>query len=76
MIIHEMEINGKYLLKISKETVNGTSFGHIRLWERETSSNRLLPTKKGFGFDLKHVDDMINGLILLKCFQSQEKFMS
>ena len=66
MIVHEIKINGKYLLKFSRDTVNGTTFGQMRLWISDPINNKFKPTPKGFGFDLNHLDEMIKGLLMLK----------
>jgi len=73
MIVHEIKINGKYLLKISRDTVNGTTFGQMRLWISDPTSNQYTPTPKGFGFDLNHLDDMIKGLLILKSLHSSNR---
>ena len=66
MIVHEMIINEKYLLRISKDTVNGISFGQVRIWILDKVRGDHKPTTKGFGFELSHLDDLIKGMIHLK----------
>jgi len=76
MIVHEIKLKGKHLLRISRDTVNGITFGQLRLWVQDPQTNQLTSTPKGFGFDLDSVDELIQGLIILKCFQESEIFSS
>jgi len=76
MIVHEIKLNRRHLLRISKDTVNGTTFGQMRLWRSDPIDARFLPTPKGFGFDLTHLDDMIEGLLLLKALNPSSMVVS
>ena len=66
MIISEIELSTKKILKVNLDNVNGVRFGHIRIWSRNNYSDSYEPSTKGFGFDLKYLDELINSLIALK----------
>ena len=66
MVISEIELSAKNILKIHLDNVNGVRFGHIRIWVRTNSFSTLKPSTKGFGFDLKYLDEIIKALITLK----------
>ena len=58
MVISEIELSAKNILKIHLDNVNGVRFGHIRIWVRTNSFATLKPSTKGFGFDLKYLDEI------------------
>ena len=66
MVISEIELSAKKILKIHLDNVNGVRFGHIRIWVRTNSFATLKPSTKGFGFDIKYLDEIIKALITLK----------
>ena len=74
MIISEIELSAKKILKIHLDNVNGIHFGHIRIWVRKNPYDILKPSTKGFGFDLKYLDELINGLITLKAMEESHRF--
>jgi len=63
--IAEISIQNNSKIKITKDTVNGITFGQIRLWKLDNNSNRYIPTQKGVGFELKHINEIIKSLSLL-----------
>ena len=65
MIIAEISIQNNSKIKITKDTVNGVTFGQIRLWKMDNNTNKYIPTQKGVGFELKHVNEIIKSLSLL-----------
>ena len=65
MTFSEIQIKNDSKIKITKDTVNGITFGQIRLWKLDNSTNSFLPTNKGIGFELKHVNEIIYSLSLL-----------
>ena len=65
MTFFEVKIKDGNKIKITKDTVNGVTFGQIRLWKLDNSSNRYIPTQKGVGFELKHINELIKSLSLL-----------
>ena len=65
MTFFEVKIKDGNKIKITKDTVNGVTFGQIRLWKLDNSSNRYIPTQKGVGFELKHITEIIKSLSLL-----------
>ena len=65
MIISEIELTPKKILKVHLDNVNGIRFGHIRIWVRNNYVN-YEPSTKGFVFNLKYLDDLIDSLIVLK----------
>ena len=66
MIISEIELTPKKVLKVHLDNVNGVRFGHIRIWAKNNYSDNYEPSTKGFGFNLKCLDDLIDSLIALK----------
>ena len=66
MVIREIELSVTKKLKIHLDNVNGIRFGHIRIWVRKNPYDILKPSTKGFGFDLKILDELIKSLITLK----------
>ena len=66
MVIREIELSVTKKLKIHLDNVNGIRFGHIRIWVRKNPYDILKPSTKGFGFDLKFLDELIKALITLK----------
>lgn len=70
MIIHEIKLKGKHMLRISRDTVNGMTFGQLRLWEKDSRTNQLIVTQKGFSFDLDSVYEIIKGLVILKALST------
>jgi hypothetical protein len=70
MIIHEIKLKGKHMLRISRNTVNGMTFGQLRLWEKDSRTNQLIVTQKGFSFDLDSVYEIIKGLVILKALST------
>jgi len=74
MVISEIELSAKIILKIHLDNVNGIRFGHIRIWVRKNPYDILKPSTKGFGFDLKYLDELINGLITLKAMEESHRF--
>ena len=66
MVISEIELSAKKILKIHLDNVNGIRFGHIRIWVRKNPYDIFKPSTKGFGFDLKYLDEIIKALITLK----------
>ena len=65
MTFFEVKIKDGNKIKITKDTVNGVTFGQIRLWKLDNNSNRYVPTQKGVGFELKHINEIIKSLSLL-----------
>ena len=65
MTFFEIKIKDDSKIKITKDTVNGVTFGQIRLWKLDNNSNRYVPTQKGVGFELKHINEIIKALSLL-----------
>ena len=65
MTISEIKIKNNVVIKITKDTVNGITFGQLRIWELDKNSYRFLPTRKGIGFELKHINQIINSLLML-----------
>jgi len=65
MTFSEIQIKDDSKLKITKDTVNGVTFGQIRLWKLDNNANRYIPTQKGVGFGLKHINEIIKSLSLL-----------
>ena len=66
MVVSEIELSVTKKLKIHLDNVNGIRFGHIRIWVRKNPYDILKPSTKGFGFDLKFLDELIKALITLK----------
>ena len=62
---HEVQLSEKTKIKVSRDTVNGKTFGQIRIWTRIGEKAEWIPTKKGVAFDLSHVDDIVRGLGLI-----------
>ena len=46
MTFSEIKIKDDSKIKITKDTVNGITFGQIRLWKLDNNSNRYVPTQK------------------------------
>ena len=65
MTFCEIKIKDDSKIKITKDTVNGITFGQIRLWKLDNNSNRYVPTQKGVSFELKHINEIIKSLSLL-----------
>ncbi len=65
MTFSEIKIKDDSKIKITKDTVNGITFGQIRLWKLDINTNSFLPTNKGIGFELKHINEIIYSLSLL-----------
>ena len=65
MTFSEIQIKDDSKLKITKDTVNGVTFGQIRLWKMDNNTNKYIPTQKGVGFELKHINEIIKSLSLL-----------
>ena len=65
MNISEISIQNNSKIKITKDKVNGITFCQIRLWKLDNNSNRYVPTQKGVGFELKHINEIIKSLSLL-----------
>ena len=76
MVISEIELSAKNILKIHLDNVNGVRFGHIRIWVRTNSFATLKPSTKGFGFDIKYLDELIKGLITLKAMDESYRFIA
>ena len=66
MVVGEIELSSSKILKITLDNVNGKSFGQIRIWIKSNDYDILIPSLKGFGFDLKFLDELIKALITLK----------
>ena len=73
MVISEIELSDTKKLKIHLDNVNGIRFGHIRIWVRKNPYDILKPSTKGFGFDLKYLDELIKGLITLKAMEESHR---
>ena len=76
MVISEIELSAKNILKIHLDNVNGVRFGHIRIWVRTNSFATLKPSTKGFGFDIKYLDELIKALITLKAMDEEYRFIA
>ena len=76
MVISEIELSVTKKLKIHLDNVNGIRFGHIRIWVRKNPYDILKPSTKGFGFDLKYLDELIKGLITLKALRESYRFIA
>ena len=74
MVISEIELNNSKILKISLDNVNGRIFGQLRIWVRTNTYDILIPSVKGFGFDLKYLNDIIRALITLKAMNHTIKY--
>ena len=58
MVISEIELSDTKKLKIHLDNVNGIRFGHIRIWVRNNPYDILKPSTRGFGFDLKYLEEL------------------
>ena len=76
MVISEIELSAKIILKIHLDNVNGIRFGHIRIWVRKNPYDILKPSTKGFGFDIKYLDELIKALITLKAMDEEYRFIA
>ena len=74
MVVSEIELNNSKILKISLDNVNGINFGQIRIYIRTNTYDILIPSVKGFGFDLKYLNDIIKALITLKAMNHTIKY--
>jgi len=74
MVISEIELNNSKILKISLDNVNGRIFGQLRIWVRTNTYDIIIPSVKGFGFDLKHLNDIIRALITLKAMNHTTEY--
>jgi len=66
MIYAEIKSGTKSVIKISKDVVNGNTFGQIRLWTEDKASGDLIPTKKGVAFTLDKTNDIVEALAKLQ----------
>ena len=49
MDIHKIKKTDKTQIRLTKDTVNGKTFGQIRIWTK--INDEYVPTKKGISFD-------------------------
>ena len=66
MIYGEIKINSRKVLRVSRDTVNGTSFVQIGIWERVCSRGRLKATNRRVCFRLVAFQGILMALEMLK----------
>ena len=66
MVYAEIKSGNKSVIKISKDIVNGNTFGQIRLWTEDKASGDLVPTKKGVAFTLDKTEAIVEAFAKLQ----------
>jgi hypothetical protein len=64
MDIHKIKKTDKTQIRLTKDTVNGKTFGQIRIWTK--INDEYVPTKKGISFDGNLIPELQVGLEMLK----------
>lgn len=59
MIYAEIKTSDKTKIRVSTDTVNGNTFGQIRVWTTDSKSGDLVPTRKGVAFKLDSVASLV-----------------
>jgi hypothetical protein len=67
MIYGEININSRKVLRVSRDTVNGTSFVQIGIWERDCSRGRLKSTNRRVCFRPEDAAEIMIALEMMKC---------
>lgn len=62
MIYAEIKTSDKTKIRVSTDTVNGNTFGQIRVWTTDSKSGDLIPTRKGVAFKLDTVASLVEAL--------------
>ena len=73
MIYAEIKSGNKSVIKISKDVVNGNTFGQIRLWTEDKASGDLVPTKKGVAFTLDKTEEIASAFVRLQADSDEGK---
>jgi hypothetical protein len=66
MTYAEIKTGTKSVIKITKDVVNGNTFGQIRLWTTDKTTGDLVPTKKGVAFRLEKIPQIAKALAELQ----------
>ncbi len=60
-----IEVSDNSQIVVSKDTVNGKTFGQVRTWIRKKGTDDFIPTRKGIAFSLDKTDKIVEGLLVL-----------
>tara|TARA_R100000458_G_C8255745_1_gene231892 strand:+ start:115 stop:345 length:231 start_codon:yes stop_codon:yes gene_type:complete len=66
MIYAEIKTGEKSVIKVSKDEVNGNTFGQIRTWTTDKKTGELVPTKRGVAFKLEKTASLVDALARLQ----------
>jgi len=66
MVYEKVQLNERTQIRVTKDTVNGKTFGQIRVWVHNEATDKNIPTRKGVAFDLEHIGAIIGGLEKLR----------
>jgi hypothetical protein len=66
MTYAEIKTGTKSVIKVTKDVVNGNTFGQIRLWTTDKTTGDLVPTKKGVAFRLGTIPQIAKALAELQ----------
>jgi hypothetical protein len=64
MIIATIDKTDKTQIRLTKDTVNGKTFGQIRIWTKV--NDEYVPTRKGIAFGHNHISELQVGLEQMK----------
>ncbi len=73
MIYGEIKINSRKVLRVSRDTVYGTSFVQIGIWERDCSRGRLKSTNRRVCFRPEDVQGILIALEMMKYSWNREE---
>lgn len=62
VIYAEIQTSDKTKIRVSTDTVNGNTFGQIRVWTTDAKSGDFVPTRKGVAFKLDNVASLVEAL--------------
>ena len=63
--MHTIPVSDNSEIRVTKDTVNGITFGQIRLWTKKKDTDEMIPTRKGVAFNPELAPKIIEGLIAL-----------
>ena len=72
MVYAEIKTSDKTKIRISRDEVNGNTFGQIRVWTTDAKSGELVPTKKSVAFKLDNTQSILDGLLKLESDYREE----
>lgn len=62
---HIIEISDNSQIRVTKDVVNGKTFGQVRTWIKKKDTDEYIPTRKGVAFSLEVTDKIVEGLLTL-----------